>query len=105
MVFWKNFINPTIFERITFFIFQNNFRKNDIWKSGHHGGEWTAAKKKVFINCWTIFLLESQVGNGVKKQQTSAENQLLKNNRHKKLLNRHAAAVTERTYFRQPNWT
>jgi hypothetical protein len=35
-------------------------------------------KEEVFINCWTIFLLESQVGNGVKKEQTSAENQLLR---------------------------
>jgi hypothetical protein len=42
-----------------------------------------SSPKKVFINCWTIFLLESQVGNGVKKEQTSAENQLLKNNRQK----------------------
>jgi hypothetical protein len=41
-------------------------------------------KEEVFINCWTIFLLESQVGNGVKKEQTSGENQLLKTTDTKK---------------------
>jgi hypothetical protein len=42
-------------------------------------------KEEVFINCWTIFFLESPVGNGVKKEQTSAENQLLKTTDTKKI--------------------
>jgi hypothetical protein len=41
-------------------------------------------KKKFLLTAGQFFLLESQVGNGVKKEQTSAEKQLLKTTDTKK---------------------